>query len=154
MPILKASETKSTDLSDVIESTEFSISNLELCVLAMSKMNPTETVTGAEVNAMMNLIHLQLHEILFELKKWYLPSKMNAQKPCSFDASGQLTPHLTWPPNVTKTLQNLHTLTIVCKPCHATLCTQRKAQKTVLQISTGILSMPTTYDLSKFLKQK
>ena len=65
MPILKASETKSTDLSDVIESTEFSISNLELCVLAMSKMNPTETVTGAEVNAMMNLIHLQLHEILF-----------------------------------------------------------------------------------------
>ncbi len=69
MPILKASETKSTDLSDVIESTEFSISNLELCVLAMSKMNPTETVTGAEVNAMMNLIHLQLHEILFELKK-------------------------------------------------------------------------------------
>lgn len=69
MPILKASETKSTDLSGVIESTEFSISNLELCVLAMSKMNPTETVTGAEVNAMMNLIHLQLHEILFELKK-------------------------------------------------------------------------------------
>ena len=80
MPILKASETKSTDLSDVIESTEFSISNLELCVLAMSKMNPTETVTGAEVNAMMNLIHLQLHEILFELKKWKCISKLHALK--------------------------------------------------------------------------